>query len=417
MAYSTSADAVSTGFKGYAGIFTTRRKYDLSDKVIQKSRVAAKLFNILSRNLTKMSVTELEPRIFEFTEENDVITINNAAGTATAFHLPNADAETLQEGDILYVVKASITAAPSQESLYVQSVGAEDGASSGYRIVTVERAYLGSTTINITVAADYNVVWGGNALAENAGSSQPRSKEPNYVYNYLQLFDKVIGASKDTENSEFYAKQFFSMDATATRKRNMLMKNINWTWYLGERGRKTANDGNLKHYTGGMYELIPTANKLSMSGNMTIQYWNTQSATNWFVNGNMNRTKWCAAGPHFMTQVENMFEASGRELRIDQTLSKFFGIQIMQMKFSGGTINFFREEAFYGSGYSNCAFILDGDYLAYMYLRNRDMQLDKDATNKDEKFNKTKWILFARIGLFRTYSTAHHFLFNPSQPA
>jgi hypothetical protein len=414
MAYTTDADGVSQGFKGYAGIFTQRRKYDLSDKVIQKSRIAAKLVNIFSKNLTKMAVTELEPRIFEFTEENDVISINNNPGTGTTFSVPNADAQMLQEGDILYVLQANITSAPSQETTVVKSVGAVDSGGAGYTNITVERAHLGGSAINIATGSDYNLIWGGNALAENAGSSQPRTKEPNYTYNYLQLFDKVVGQSKDVENSEFYAKQFFSLDAEAVRKRNMLMRNINWTFYLGQRNKKTSNDGNLKHYTGGIYEVIPTANKHSLAGNMTIQYWNQQTATNWCVKGNERKVKFCAAGPHFMTAVENMFEANGRELRMDQKLSQFYGIQIKTMNFSGGTIHFFREEAFYGTGYSNAAFLLDMDYLTYMYLRNRDIQLDKDATPKDEKFNKTKWILFGRLGLFRTYSEAHHFLYNPS---
>ena len=130
MAYTASADGVSTGFKGYAGIFAQRRKYDYSDKVIQKSRVAAKLFNIFSKNLTKMAVTELEPRIFEFTEENDVIGINNNPGTGNTFHLANADAQMLQQGDVLYALKASITSSPSPESLNVESIGAEDSGSS-----------------------------------------------------------------------------------------------------------------------------------------------------------------------------------------------------------------------------------------------------------------------------------------------
>ena len=417
MAYTTSADGVSTGFKGYAGIFAQRRKYDYSDKVIQKSRVAAKLFNIFSKNLTKMAVTELEPRIFEFTEENDVIGINNNPGTGTTFHLANADAQMLQQGDVLYVLKASITSSPSQESLNVESIGAEDSGSSGYTAVVVTRAHLGGSAINISTGSDYNLIWGGISLAENAGGSQPRSKEPNYTYNYLQLFDKVVGVSKDTENSDFYAKQFFSLDAEATRKRNMLMRNINWSWYLGQRARKNSNDGNLKHYSGGMFEFIPSANILSMSGNMTISYWNTISSTTLFVQGNDRREKWCGAGPQFMTNLENMFESFGREIRINEQLSKFYGIQVKSMNFSGGTLNFFREEAFHGTGYSNSAFVLDGDYLAYMYLRNRDIQLKKDATNKSEEFNKTQWQLFGRIGLFRTYASSHFFLYNPSLPA
>jgi hypothetical protein len=70
-----------------------------------------------------------------------------------------------------------------------------------------------------------------------------------------------------------------------------------------------------------------------------------------------------------------------------------------------------------GSGYTDCAFLLDMDYLAYMYLVNRDMQVDKDVTNPEEKWNKIKWKLFGRIGLFRSYDAAHHFLYAPSAPA
>jgi hypothetical protein len=415
LAYDASADQVSTGFKGYAGIFAQRRKYDYSDKVIQKARVHAKLFNMLSKNLTKMSVTELEPRIFEFTEENDVIAINNNPGTTTTFEFANVDAQMLQQHDVLYVLIASITSAPSQETLKVVSIGAKDGGPSGagYTAVTVRR---GGTPINITDGSAYNVIWGGNSVAENAAGSQPRTKEPNYTYNYLQLFDKTVGESKDVQNSQFYAKQFFSINGEATRKRDMLMRNINWTMYLNERDRETAEDGNYKHYTGGAYEIVPTANKLSLSGLMTINYWNEKTSTTWFKNGNDRHEKFLFAGPKFLVEFENMY-TQYYQLPVNQTLSKFYGIQIKSVQFSGGTIHFVREEAFLGSGYTDCAFLLDMDYLAYMYLVNRDMQVDKDVTNPEERWNKIKWKLFGRIGLFRSYDAAHHFLYAPSAPA
>lgn len=413
MAYDPSADGVSTGFKGYAGIFAQRRKYDLSDKVIYKSRVHAKLFNILSRNLTKMAVTELEPRIFEYTEENDVIAINNNPGTGTTFNVANADGQILQEGDILAILQNSITAAPAQETIQVVSVGTKDSGGSGYTSLTVKR---GSSAINITDGSVYSLIWMGNAIAENAGGSQPKTKEPNYTYNYLQLFEKTVGESKDTQNSEFYAKQFFSIQGQATRKRNILMRNINWAFYLNERNREIAPDGNYKHFTGGIYEIIPTGNKLSMATSMSVNFWNEKSSTTWFKNGNDRREKFLAAGPKFLVELENMFTQYYR-LDVNETLSKFYGIQIKSIQLSGGTFHIFREEAFLGTGYTNCAFILDMDYLAYMYLRNRDIQLDKTVTNPDEKWNRIKWRLYGRIGLFRAYNDAHHFLYNPSAPA
>jgi len=412
MPYDPSADAVSTGFKGYAGIFAQRRKYDLSDKVIYKARVAAKLFNILSRNLTKMSVTELEPRIFEYTEENDVIAINNNPGTGTSFNVSNADGQMLQEGDILAVLINSVTAAPSQETIQVISVGAKDSGGAGYTTLTVKR---GSSPINISTGSNYSLIWMGNAIAENAGGSQPRTKEPNYTYNYLQLFEKTVGESQDVKNSQFYAKQFFSIQGQATRKRDILMKNINWALYLGERNREIAADGNYKHFTGGIYEIIPTANKLSMATSMSVNFWNEKSSTTWFKSGNSRHEKFVAAGPKFMVELENMFTQYYR-LEINQTLSKFYGIQIKSIQLSGGTFHFFREEAFLGTGYTNCAFLLDMDYLAYMYLQNRDIQLDKNVTNPDEKWNRIKWRLYGRIGLFRAYADAHHFLYNPTPP-
>jgi len=196
----------------------------------------------------------------------------------------------------------------------------------------------------------------------------------------------------------------------------MLMRNINWAWYLGERDRATATNGHYRHYTGGIYELIPTANKLSMSGKMTVNYWNEKASTTWFKNGNDRKVKWLAAGPKFHVELQNMFTQYYR-MDVNDTLSKFYGIKIWSIELAGGTFNIFREEAFLGSGYTNCAFVLDGDYLAYMYLNNRDIQLDKNVTDPSEKWNKTKWKLFGRLGLFRSYDTAHHFLFNPSAPA
>jgi hypothetical protein len=418
MAYSTSADDVSTGFKGYAGIFATRQKYDLSDKVVQKSRYVAKMITIISKNLTKISVTNLEPQIFEYTSENDVFSIYNAApGTGTTFELLDEDAQLLQANDVLSVVINSVTAAPSQERIIVVTVGAAGGGSengTGYTDVTVRR---GGSPINITDGTAYTLVWLGNSTAENEGGPQPRTKEPNYVYNYVQLFTKAVGESEDVKNSDFYAKSFFSINGQMTRARDMLMKNINNGLYLGERDRETSNDGNYRHFTGGLYELIPTANKVDLSGNLTINYFNTQSSLNWFKQGNMRKEKMMSCGPQYMTAIENMFHSYGYELKINERISKYFGVVIKSMDFSGGTIHFLREDSFIDWGYSNCSFLWDMDYISYMYLSNRDIQVRTDVTNPSEKWNKTKWLIFGRIGLFRTYDTAHWFFYNPSEPS
>lgn len=417
MPYDTTADQVSTGYKGYAGIFATRRKYDLSDKVIQKSRVHAKMFNMLSRNMTKMSATELEPRILEYTTKNDVILITNDPGTGATFEMANVDAQQLQQHDKLFVLINSVTSTPSQETIKVVGVGVKDGGSTngtGYTDVTVQR---GSSPINISDGSAYSLVWGGWTGAENGGGPGIRTKEPNYTYNYLELFAQMVGESRDTKNSQFYAKQFFQIEGQMTRARDLLMKQINGTFYLGERDRETVEDGNFRHYTGGLYEVIPTANKLSLSGNMTISYWEQITSLNLFKQGNERKEKMCSAGPSFMVQVNNMFHAFGYELRVNEPLSKFMGVQIKSFDFAGGTIHFMREEAFLETGYSNSAFLWDPDYIAYMYMANEDIQMHKDVTNNDEKWNKTQWLIEGRLGLFRTYDAAHFFLYNPSQPS
>lgn len=417
MPYSTDAGAVSTGYKGYAGIFEQRRQYDKSDLIIQKARVSAKMFNVLSRNLTKMSVTDLEPRIFEFTLENDVMVIYNDPGVGQTFELKNEDAQLLQQNDKLFVLKNNITSAPAQETLIVLYVGDPDSGTSqgaGYTDIVVRR---GDSLIDITDGSQYSLIWGGYTSGENLGAAQPRTKEPTYTYNYLELFTKAVGESKDVEFSKFYAKQFFSLQGQMTRARDLLMKQINMTFYLGQRNRVVAEDGNYRHYTGGLYELIPTANKLDLSGNMTISYWNTLTSTVLFKHGNDRHEKFCTAGPAFMVQVENMFHSMGYELRVNEEISRFYGVKIKSFDFSGGVLHFMREESFLETGYSNSAFVWDMDFIAYMYLNGRDIQIDKDVTDKSEKWNKTKWLIFGRLGLFRTYDLAHFFLYNPSPPA
>lgn len=417
MPYSTNADAVSTGYKGYAGIFEQRRKYDKSDLVIQKARVHAKMFNILSRNLTKMSVTDLEPRIFEFTLENDVMVIYNNPGEGQTFELKNEDAQLLQKNDKLFVLINNITAAPSQETLIVTYVGPPDSGSTkgvGYTDIVVRRA---DTPINITYGSQYSLIWGGYTSGENLGAAQPRAKEPSYTYNYLELFTKTVGESKDVENSQFYAKNFFSLQGQMTRARDLLMKQINMTFYLGQRNREVTEDGNYRHYTGGLYELIPTANKLDMAGNMTVSYWNYITSTLLFKHGNDRHEKFCTGGPAFMVQLENMFHDMGYELRVNEEISRFYGVKIKTFDFSGGILHFMREDSFLETGYSNSAFVWDMDFIAYMYLTGRDIQIDKDVTDKSEKWNKTKWLIYGRLGLFRAYDLAHFFLFNPSAPS
>jgi hypothetical protein len=362
-----------------------------------------------------MAVTELEPRIFEYTEENDVFEIDNNPGTAAQIDLADADAQLLQAEDRLAVLIKSVTAAPSQETVVVESVGAigSGGSGTGYTAVTVRR---GSSPINMTAGSDYQLVWIGNAVEETGAGSSPINKEPNYTYNYLQLFDQTIGESEDVKNSEFYAKSFFSLSQKASRARDHLMKKINWAMYLGERDRETAAGGHYRHTTGGLYEWIPTANKLSMSGKMSVEKWNEYTNTTWFKQGNNRKEKMLGLGPAFAVTLQNIFPQY-YEMPINEKLSTFYGVEIKTLRFSGGKLNIYQEDAFIGTGYSNCAFIWDPDYLAYMYLRNRDIQVAEDTTDSRSKWNKTEMKMFGRIGLFRTYDAAHHFLYNPSAPA
>jgi len=204
----------------------------------------------LSRNLTKMSTTELEPRIFEYQTKNDVIAISGNPGTGTTFVLANADGLVLQQFDQLAVLIKSITAAPAQETLEVSSVGDKDSGGAGFVNVEVIR---GAVPINIADGTLYSLVWLGNSIAENAAGSLPRSKEPNFTFNFIQLFDKNVGESMDVKNSDFRAKEFFSLNGEMTRERDMLMRNINWAFYLNERKRDLAETGDFRHKTGGIY--------------------------------------------------------------------------------------------------------------------------------------------------------------------
>lgn len=411
MATST-ADYVNQGFKGYSGIFDQRQKYDLSDKIITRSRIAAKTFNILVKNLTKMAVRDSEPRIFEYTEENDVFTMDGDAGTGTSISLADSDGQLLQAGDTLEVIPISITSAPTLETITVVSVGATGSGTSGsgYTMVTVTRG--GSTDL---AEADHHLVWSGNAVEDGGAGSYPISKEPTYVYQYLQTFDKAIGENRNVKNSDFYAKSFFAMPATASRKRDQLMSHVNWKFFLGQRSRTTVNN-QYKRQTGGLYEIIDSTNKITMSGKMSVDFWEQYTDLYFFKNGNTRKEKFIVMGGGFRTLYHQMFTGY-YQLNVNETLSKYYGFKITSQDWAGGTLHNYTEDNWHGTGLYNCAFIYDMDYLAYMYLNGSDIQLVKDVTERRAKWNKEEWKIFGELGLFRTYDLAHIFLYNPSAPA
>ena len=408
------------GARSTDDLITQRRKYNFSDKIVWKEKTHAPFLTIMNRRLAKYSVTDPEPKIMQDGYTQIIFTLNNAAGTTTAFELTDNEAALIQADDFFGVLNANGYVTELMEICHVQSVGANGSgpAGAGYTLITVERAYMttgtsgssGATGHDISTASQWRIVHLGTTYSEGSGIGESKNVEVETLQVYTEIMKEAYEVTGTFNATDYYGP--VDMQYKARKARKDFFRKFEYKLLLGRKGKKTIA-GKPKRAMGGVHEFIYSAETdgthfLDFGNSATPTTWNTKSETI-FTFG--SESKFVFAGPGLMTLVDNAFTGSAHVYTKNEQLSKQYLIKVMTLSLSHGDLHFVREQALADLPiYTKTAFVLDLEFFNYMYLKGRDVQILKNVQVNDKDTEKNA--IFAEIGLHRSFAESNYWVYN-----
>lgn len=424
-----NAGYVISDYYNLEDAYSIRRKYDLSDKVVNLDRVYAPLDWRFRQMGKKITVTDPEPKAFEREEVPAKFTLSHD-GADTDYegdtvYLSDAQAKWLQSGDVLAVPQLfcdsdganySTTkyeyAAP--ENIIVRSVELS-GHSAGYAKVLVRRGNGYSTaaaaagTVD-TIMSEYTLLWAGNHIPDGGQAPYSRDHEPTSVQNYLEYFSETCSEDDVMRETDLYAKETF--EQRMSRKRQKVNRHIEHAMFWGRKSKDYIN-GKPRRRTGGIVEFIADASTALDGESRRFNFAATFDMTLWrkyteilFRYGNASQRKWLFVGGKFFTELQNFFEKS---LVYNDRISEAVKIKVMELDTGHGILEIMRHPMLTEMSTSSVEFGVDGIaidpfFFDIMVMRNLDLQVrDIDPGRSHVKEAE----LFGMMGLMRHHPTAH----------
>lgn len=439
MAFTTtagSAEYVSSGYAGVRGLYTTKRKYSLSDKIVYQDPHLGKIHTLLRDKMSTITVTDPEPKVLtkrevprSFTCQADQTAADDISYQKDRLRMSDTLAKWLQAGDRLECANifCSTDGASTEytttkfasgympETVIVTSVDLS-GISSGVAAVLVRRGNghapaIGSTVQ--TVLSEYKWLHIGNALEDGGDAPTPKWHEPNEEQNFCQLFSKTWGETETEGNTDVYGKEPMPVKAMIARQK--LIEEIDYDFLFGRKKRDTVN-GQSRWWTGGMVEYIPSsttaldgvARHIDFGGaydrdimreKAEIIYRYGSEVKHWFI----GRKLWTV-----------MMNADEKFITMNDKLTKQFGWQVYEYDFGHGlailhTHRAFREKDSTITPYAYDAAILDLNYIDLMVMKNMDLKVKQSVQDDDEHGQIDE--LYGQIGLYRSFPSAHAYIY------
>jgi hypothetical protein len=412
------ANQIIQGTYGVVDIFIEQRKYD-KDKAkffIWKERGYAPLTSVLITHLPKVKVGDPEPRHFEV--EYDRMTFNTiSAGSSQSPTIVKLDdpelVKLLPVGSLLkvdglyfngseYATTWSPTN-PTEEVIEVLGVDFTNGT------LTVRRG-IGFDNLpgTIPVIRDRTITLIGNVYEDGSKAPQSVSQNPVVVSNYLQFFRQAYEITDLANRVDIFGENELQRKGRWARRR--LARAIEHAFFFGRMYKRIGENGQMKYYTGGVDEFIPNDAEHRVQLNradLSVSYLN-EKFKNVFLWGSSNE-KYVFCGMSFMTAIANVFV---NQLRVNDELQQRFGLNFKTIEITGaGALHFIPSIELELAGRGNDAYILDINYLQYMYIEGKDIHLNTGRDGKGLQANdeeKIKYEIQGWIGLKRSFREAHY---------
>jgi hypothetical protein len=433
MAFSASkaaANYVHSDYTGLEGVYSVRRKYDLSDKIVSLDRAIAVFDYRLRQAGKKFSVSDPEPKVLLDQERPLKFTLyaDGADGTyeGNLVYMDDAQAKWLQSGDVVMcpqifcdsdgaAYSASKYGQVAPETMIVQSVDLS-GYAAGYAKISVTRGNgynrsAAAAGVVTTIASEYVLIWQGNSLPAGGNAPNPREHELDSDQNYTQFFSETTGEDEQYTNTNIYGKRSFNERFAITRE--ALNRKIESALLFGRKGKRLIG-GKEAWLTGGIVEFVADANTAIDGLTRRHDYAGTFSVHQFrkFMEidmryGNKRFTKWGFTGGKFFTELESYLE---KFLVFNDKLSASIKLPVFTIETGHGTVELMRHSLLTEMSTSSVEWsldmiLVDPDFVDIMYLQNMDIKTRMDIQNPRSHVREAE--VYGQIGLKRTHPTAH----------
>lgn len=428
----TAADSVYTGGTGLEKLYTERRKYDKSDKVVSLDRVLAPLDYRLRMAMKKITVGDPEPKVFTRQEKPLAISLTANSGktynTEDTLYMANADAKWLQPGDILTCPNMFCDSDGSNysttkfasgympETLIVRSTQLSGGSSSGDAAVVVHRGNGYDPAGANQLTSSHQVILNSNALPDGGNAPNPVDHEPSIVQNFLQFFSRTVGEDNIYRNTDVYGKE--TMAERFTRVRKALNREIEMQLFFGRKAKQFVG-GKVRRLTGGIVEDIPDSSGALDGVSRLIDFNSTFDFDLWrkymeiiFRYGNTAQRKWMFTGPKFFTEL---YGALQDFMVLNDKVTNTLDIKVNEIDVGHGTLEIMKHPSFRQisnstTDYSLDCVIVDPEFVDLMVMSGNDVQTRSNIQeNRSHGYENE---VFGTIGIRRTHPTAHAYIYN-----
>lgn len=432
MAFTTTqgnAEYVSSGSMGVKGLYTTKRKYSLSDLIVWQDRKWNMFDNILRQEMKIITVDDPEPKILTKQESPVKFSVHSDGTTTTVdedtLRISDTLAKFLQLGDKLACNQifcdsdganystTKFSSGYTPEVMIVKSVTLS-GAAANIADVVVSRGngYEPASSVT-TVLTEYKLIKLGNHLEDGGTAPTAKWYEPNNVQNFAELFSRTWSETETETNTNVYGKE--TMADKARRNRKDLFREVDMAMFLGRKAVDTRN-GQSRWRTGGIVENIPGATTaldgvsrfMDMGGAFDLESFREKMEIA-FRYGSDSKVAFC--GGKFFTVLYNTLE---KFIVMNDGLTKKWGWPVFDFETGHGILNLLRHPWFTEADTSGQAWAydmigVDLDYVDLMVMKNMDFKIKSNVNDDDEHQRKDE--LYGQVGLSRTHPTAHFYVY------
>jgi len=365
--------AIINTARGANNITSNRIIIDMSqDIALLKPRVTP--LTVLTKRLNTKACNSYK---FEWMEDDQMARwVSCPAGTtnvATSLVMNTAEGALVAVGDILKVVSTG-------ELLRVTALATDTA--------TVVRAF--GETVGTTIPAAAKILVVGNAIMQGDGAPAEKQLQPTAVYNYTQIFKTPFSATNTLEAMKLYGGS--ELARLHARKGVDHALSIEYGLMFGERKLDVSGAQPITTGAGVLKFLAGTTNVKTISRAAANTPALQQAALDsWcetlFTYGSPEKTMLCS--PSVITWINAIAQSKVQLVQSDS--DKTLGLQVMRYMSPHGTLNMILHPLLV-QGYTDYAFALDLENLAYRPLVGRDTKLLTNIQNNDEDGRRDMYI-------------------------
>jgi len=295
------------------------------------------------------------------------------------------------------------------EVFQVVEIGIKNSAGTGDTLITVERCMFGpgardkgggminQTLVNSSIVADASTAAIKTtdtllrllpAFFEGTGMPDGFHKNPIVDWNFTQEFKYAVAITEESKiNANRLPKQPLDMHRWLTTRRMNL--DVEKTFLLGRKGKKTDAEGKVLYTMGGVSEYIPKDTEHIHSHSGAISYASLLDNLEpvFYDGGGTERFFFC--DPGLYVKFKKAFYADSH-MRFDHKASAKFNIPIESIMVAGGVLNVVPLYSLWEAGWRDQAMILDMTKGAFTPVTHKgwDMKVKKNIQPVDSEIYK-----------------------------